>query len=299
MATMRILVTGAAGFTGAYLLPLLAAAGHETFGIAAPAEAGATWPSVDLLDRKAIRDLLHAARPHAIIHLAAKSFVADADHAEIYATNIMGTRNLLAEAVEIPETCRLILSSSGNIYSTKVGEILKEDSPLSPANDYGISKYAMEKIPDLWHDRFDVLVTRPFNYTGRGQSVRFLVPKIVDAFRRRQDVLELGNLDIWRDFSDVRDVAQAYADLVAGATTGIVNLCSGSTVSLREVVAMCEEITGHRIGIRSNPSFVRPNEIRRLVGSNDRLRGVLPAWSPRPFRQTLQWMLDEQCPVTS
>ena len=291
---MRVLVTGAAGFTGQHLMPLLREAGHQVIGTQAPGESGADLPKVDLLDLAAVRDLLDDNMPDAIIHLAARSFVADADIAGLYASNIMGTRNLLEAAAGQPTIRRIILASSGNICAADSDGMIDESALPRPANDYGVSKFAMEQLPGIWPGRFEILIARPFNYTGVGQSERFLIPKIVAAFQARQPVLELGNLEVARDFSDVRDIASAYCGLVTSPVTGIVNLCSGTAVSLRDVIETCAEISGHRLEIRSNPAFVRSNEIPRLLGSNARLRTMMPGWSPRPIRETLQWMLESR-----
>lgn len=284
-------MTGAAGFTGHHLLPMLREAGHHAIGTQAPGDTVEGLSVVDLLDMPAIRALLETARPDVIVHLAARSFVADADVAGLYAANIVGTRNLLDAAAGQRSVRRLILASTGNICAADPDGMINEEARPRPANDYGVSKFAMEQLPGLWPDRFETLITRPFNYTGVGQSERFLVPKIVAGFRNRQPVLELGNLDISRDFSDVRDIAAAYCGLVGSSATGIVNLCSGTAISLRHIVESCAAISRHQLEIRSNPAFIRGNEIPRLLGSNDLLQSILPSWAPRPFEETLHWML--------
>jgi nucleoside-diphosphate-sugar epimerase len=119
------------------------------------------------------------------------------------------------------------------------------------------------------------------------------VPKIVEAFRHGAETIELGNLDVERDFTDVRDVADAYVHLLDTAPGGVLNICSGRVVSLREMLAMAQEISGRRIDVRVNPAFVRPNEVRRPRGDNTRLLARLPGWQPRAFRETLAWMLSE------
>ena len=136
---------------------------------------------------------------------------------------------------------------------------------------------------------------RPFNYTGVGQSADFLLPKIVAHFKRRAERIELGNLDVWRDFSDVRAVADAYCRLLdAPAAVGAtVNVCSGHSHSLREVLALAEHITGHQLPVQVNPAFVRANEVKTLLGNPARLHALIgDDWVNPPLHDTLRWMLD-------
>jgi nucleoside-diphosphate-sugar epimerase len=281
-----MLVTGADGFTGRVLEPLLAARGWQVVGLRAP-------QGPDLLDLPALRGFVREAQPQAVIHLAGISFVAHDDVKAIYDTNIVGTRNLLQALCDAGATAprHVLLASSANIYGNSTHDPIAEDTPPQPANDYAVSKLAMEFAASLWRERLPITVVRPFNYTGRGQSVSFLVPKIVEAFRRHESTIELGNLDVERDFSDVRDVAEAYARLLDAAPGGVLNICSGRAVSLRDVLAMARELSGQQLDVRVNPAFVRANEVRRLRGDNARLLARLPGWQPRPLRETLAWML--------
>jgi nucleoside-diphosphate-sugar epimerase len=178
------------------------------------------------------------------------------------------------------------------VYGNTRGGVFEESMAVEPANDYAVSKVAMEYMAKLWMDKLPLFIVRPFNYTGVGQSPQFLVPKIVDHFRRRAPYIELGNTDVSRDFSDVRSVVAAYRRLIEICPAGeIFNICSGQATSLRQVIDLSEEITGHRLEVRVNPDFVRENEIKSLVGSPDKLRNCLGEQLSIPFCQTLEWML--------
>lgn len=156
--------------------------------------------------------------------------------------------------------------------------VLSEAAPLNPANDYAVSKVAMEYMAKQWLPKLPVVVARPFNYSGVGQSENFLLPKIISHFRRQANEIELGNLDVWRDFSDIHAVANAYRRLLETCPTGeVINVCSDTTHSLREVIAMAEEITGYGIAVKVNPAFVRANEARSLCGEPSRLRSIIGA----------------------
>ncbi len=132
---------------------------------------------------------------------------------------------------------------------------------------------------------------RPFNYTGVGQHENFLLPKIVSHFRRNAREIELGNLNIARDFSDVRIVSQAYRRLLAVAPAGqAFNICSGTAHSLDEVLGMMETIAGYRIDVKVNPAFVRANDVLRLTGNRAKLDAAIGAVEPIALADTLRWM---------
>lgn len=284
------LVTGSQGFTGGYVTAELQAAGYEVVGIShEPAEAVLV---ADLCDRDAMKRAIVQMQPDVVVHLAAIAFVAHGDVDAIYRTNIIGTRNLLEALAECRHRPRaVLLAGSANIYGNSEVGLLTEDIAPAPANDYAVSKLAMEYMASLWRDRLPIVITRPFNYTGVGQTDKFLLPKIVDHFRRREAVIELGNIDVARDFQDVRFVANAYRRLLEVDAAGqVVNLCSGQAHSLTEVIRMMEKIAGYQIEVQVNPAFVRSNEVARLTGSNRRLEELIGRLDIIPLQQTLQWM---------
>ena len=141
-------------------------------------------------------------------------------------------------------------------------------------------------------DKLPIVIARPFNYTGIGQDEKFLLPKIVSHFRRKAPVIELGNLDVSRDFSDVRSVVNAYLKLLESCPQGeTFNVASGSIYSLLDIVQICTELTGHNIEVTVNPDFVRPNEIKKLGGDASKLTGSIGDWKKTELRETLSWML--------
>jgi len=289
----RALVTESSGFTGRYLTAELQGAGYEVIGLAHEEEAAMSGVlRANLLDRDAVRRAVVAARAEVVIHLAAISFVAHGAVDEIYDVNVLGTRNLLAALADADVRPRaVVLASSANIYGNAQVEPITEDTAPAPANDYAVSKLAMEHVARLWMDRLPIVITRPFNYTGVGQSENFLVPKIVAHFRRGAQEIELGNIDVARDFSDVRDVARAYAALVAASPAGqVINICSGVAHSLDDVLELMADIAGYRIRIKVNPAFVRSSEVARQVGSNARLQKLVKASPAIPLQSTLSWM---------
>lgn len=293
MGRPRALLTGRNGFTGRYVAAELEAAGYKVFGLSDrpdPAVLGSI--TANLLDREAVAAAVAEIRPDVVLHLAAISFVAHGDVDEIYRVNVVGTRNLLDALSQLAYKPQLVvLASSANIYGNAEIEPVTEDTPPAPANDYAVSKLAMEYMARLWMDRLPIVITRPFNYTGIGQSEQFLIPKIVAHFRRGDRVIELGNTEVVRDFGDVRDVARAYTSIVnARPVGGTFNICSGVGHSLTEILDMMAEIAGYRIEVRVNQAFVRSSDVARLVGFGGRLGQVTGSLSAIPLRETLAWM---------
>ncbi|MEY2160049.1 MULTISPECIES: NAD-dependent epimerase/dehydratase family protein [unclassified Rhodanobacter] len=293
----RALLTGRNGFTGQYVARELEAAGYEVVGLSDRQESvGTASITANLLDREAMHAAVATVQPDVVLHLAAISFVAHDDVDEIYRVNVLGTRNLLEALAQAPRRPEIVvLASSANIYGNAHVEPITEDTPSAPANDYAVSKLAMEHMARLWMDRLPIVITRPFNYTGIGQSTQFLIPKIVDHFKRGDRVIELGNTLVARDFSDVRDVAKAYAAIVKTSPVGqTLNICSGVGYSLGDVLDMMAEIAGYRIEVRVNPAFVRSNEVARLVGSHAQLVTLTGWHAQNTLLQTLAWQYSGQ-----
>lgn len=291
----RCLITGILGFTGVHLARELREAGYEIVGLASPAHEGQATEGVltaDLTDLQSVRAFIERVQPDIVIHLAAIAFVAHGDVDTLYRTNVVGTRNLLQALAEMDNTPRaVLLASSANIYGNTASDAITEDMRALPENDYAVSKLAMEYMAWLWQDRLPITIVRPFNYTGVGQSLNFLIPKIVDHFRRGAREIELGNLDVARDFSDVRMVVAAYRRLIELPGAGqIYNVCSGTPHALGEVIDMLQSIAGYRIAVKVNPAFVRANEIKRLSGSPAKLTAAVGALPAIPLADTLGWM---------
>ena len=289
----RALVTGLRGFTGRYVAAELAAAGYRVFGTAMPGgEAGTDVLAVDLCDRAAVGAMVEQVQPDVVVHLAGIAFVGHSDVEQIYRVNVVGTRNLLeALAGARHKASSVLLASSANIYGNARVPVIDESVEPAPANDYAVSKLAMEYMARLWMDKLPITIARPFNYTGVGQTDNFLLPKIVSHFRRNEKRIELGNLAIARDFSDVRMVARAYRRLLAVAPAGeAFNVCSGSSHSLANLIDMMSEIAGYHIDVHVNPAFVRANDVLTLSGSNSKLTAVIGQLDPTPLSETLRWM---------
>lgn len=281
---MRVLVTGLDGFTGCFVQPDLESHGHEVMALTS-----------DLTDPDAVSTEITQLQPEAVVHLAGIAFVGHGNANAFYEVNLIGTRNLLsALAQHVPDVRSVLLVSSANVYGNRSEGVLNEDVTPDPANDYAISKWAMEQMARLWLDQLPLFIVRPFNYTGVGQDALFVIPKIVAHFEQKKQVIELGNLDVWREYGDVRTVANIYTKLLEQSPVGdTFNICTGQAYSLREVVTLCKKITGQRMDIQVNPKYVRANEVRVLKGNNSHLKGVIGGWKNYNLKESLIWMLQD------
>jgi len=279
----------------------LAAHGYEVHGLSYRQPKGELPAGVSAIhccslnDSQMLRDLLMEIRPVYVVHLAAVSFVAHTDPDAIYNANLLGTRHLLEALCTVtPGLEAVLLASSANVYGNATEGVLDESAPIAPANDYAVSKAAMEYLARLYNRRLPLVITRPFNYTGVGQAEQFLIPKIVAHTRRRAEIIELGNLDIARDFCDVRQVAYAYRRLLEtpAAIGETVNICSGSAYTLQYVLKQAAALSGHHLDVRVNPAFVRSADVKNLFGCKTKLESLISELPPITLSDTLRWMIE-------
>ncbi|BBR59513.1 MULTISPECIES: GDP-mannose 4,6-dehydratase [Enterobacteriaceae] len=293
-AGKRALVTGINGFTGRYVAAELSAAGYRVFGLGTASDSQPDCYQVDLMDASNLKKIVNQIQPNVVVHLAAIAYVGHGDADAFYNVNLLGTRNLLQALSECTSTIdSILLASSANVYGNSTTGQLPETTVANPANDYAVSKLAMEYMAKLWIDKLPIFITRPFNYTGVGQAENFLLPKIVKHFKEKAATIELGNIDVWRDFTDVRALSSAYVKLLEiKPHAEVINICSGRTYSLRKTIELCEKITGHHINVQVNPNFVRANEVKTLSGDTTKLKSFIPDWNVPPLEETLRWMLE-------
>lgn len=290
----RVVITGIDGFTGQHLTRRLRSAGWEVYGMTGPG--GPILPdtiSADLRDQERMVEWLSEIKPSHIVHLAALSHVVGPP-LPFYEVNVLGTESLL-QAIEQAgiSLTRLVIASSANIYGQAYADPITEAHLPRPANHYALSKLAMEGVAQQWFDRLPIIITRPFNYTGPGQSEAFLFPKLVAAFHRRDPVLTLGNLAIARDLSAIEFVTQCYHRLLTIDRSGeVFNICSGRSVSIEQSLEILRELTGYGPRIESDPALVRANDIAVLTGDPTRLQDAVGPLEPIAPRAIFSTMLD-------
>jgi nucleoside-diphosphate-sugar epimerase len=294
----RILITGAGGFIGRHLCEKLFQEGEDilalTFGKSThpyPSEA------VPLEDAKSLKTIVADYGPDCVVHLAALANVAyEGDTSDIYRTNVCGTENLL-EAIRALETkdVRLILTSTAVVYGNQDVEFCNEDCPFEPTNHYSFSKMVTEYLSRLYAADFDITIIRPFNITGPGQTTSFLIPKLIQHFAEKRPVLQLGNIDSYRDFVDIDFAVEVLKRLIqAPSAPHVLNICSGNAYSCRDLLGILSQITGYTPEIKISTDIVRRNEVWRLVGDTTQLFEFLGSEPrPVPIEKILRRMIDE------
>jgi GDP-4-dehydro-6-deoxy-D-mannose reductase len=280
----RVLVTGPRGFVGTHL-------GTELDDALVPYEE-------DVLDLGSLTTAVRDSRPDAVVHLAALSSVADSwgDVTEVWRTNVLGTVNVVEVLrAEAPGT-RLLFVSSGEVYGRTPLIPTPEDAPVDPVSPYGASKAAAELACRQARD-LDVVVARSFPHIGPGQSERFSVASWVAQLTQLRSEgggkLLVGDLEVARDLTDVRDVCRAYRLLLdLSVPGGTYNVSSGEAVPLKRVVELLVEASGVPVTIERDPARIRPAEVRVVAGDASELR-VATGWKPTiPLEQTLVDMLE-------
>ncbi len=293
-----IFVTGAAGFVGRHLMPSLAAAFPNAVLAA---------PSIDVRDTEQVQDAVLRASPDICVHLAAVSAISAArqepDHA--WAVNFHGTMNVAWALSRHAPSCQMLFVSSADAYGASFmpGQPLNEQAPLAPLNVYSHTKAAADfALGGMAGQGLRVVRLRAFNHTGPGQSTDFVVPAFARQIARigagrQSSVMEVGNLNTWRDFLDVRDVCAAYIacinrrdELVPGT---ILNIASGEARRVGDVLTDLAALAGVEIDIKIDASRVRATDIPVACGDPSQAKAQL-GWEPIiAWPQTLQGVLDD------
>lgn len=269
----QALVTGHSGFVGKHLLakfggiPLQDASGR-----------------IDLLDYERVSEFVAASNFEYVIHLAAQSHVPTSINEPVATinSNLIGTVNLLRALEDCGFTGRFLFVSSGDVY----GSVAESDLPIdeeqnvNPGNPYAVSKVATEYfcLQQALRVKFDIMIARPFNHIGVGQSERFVVPKIIkEAYDASKSNINrpiyTGNLHVTRDFSDVRDIVDAYVSILKkGKNREIYNVCSGNEIEIADLIKVATNQFSLKNPVKTDPALVRPNEQLRAFGNNEKLK---------------------------
>jgi GDP-6-deoxy-D-talose 4-dehydrogenase len=289
-----VLITGINSFTGRYLKLELESFGYDVFGTSTKNSSDDHVFFLNFLDRIEVEAFFARKSFDYVVHLAAVSFVESKDVQEIYNVNVCGTVNLLVGLMNSRSTIKKVfLISSSVVFGNQPSVLLNESSKFYPLSDYALSKVSVEYLANMYSEDLPIIILRPFNYTGRGQNNIFLIPKIIENFKLRRNVIELGNLDVSRDYSDVRDIARFYARLVGVAKPGeVYNVGSGSSYSIFDILTLLGTITGHEPEIRSLKENQRKKDIISVNGDFSKINEILNSPCRIEFKETLEWMLD-------
>jgi nucleoside-diphosphate-sugar epimerase len=281
---MKLLLTGADGFTGRHFRGQAEKFGYEVVDLKS-----------DLLNRSALDDEVNEVMPDAVVHLAAISFVGHADESAFYSVNVVGTMNLISSLSSLEKKPnKVLIASSANVYGNTNLSPIDENVIPNPSNHYAMSKLAMEKMVHNFADRLPIIITRPFNYTGKGQNNAFLIPKIVSHFSKSLNTVNLGNINVEREFNDVRMVCSAYLQLLEKGISGeIYNICTGKAFTLNHILSTLENITGKKLNVNIDNDLIRKNEIATLFGNPRKLFNCTGEINNYSLEETLKWMIEE------
>lgn len=300
---MRALITGVNGFVGKYLVQELQEKGYSVSGIGMGQFnfPGVSYKDVNIMDLIELEQAMEELNPDIVFHLAGLASVSTSwrDPKASFEVNVIGTINML-ESLKGREVRAIVYVGSSEIYGPgrRLGEKFCETTSPNPQNPYATSKYAAERIAlqlGLAY-KLPVIITRPFNHIGVGQNEGFVVPdfarQIIEASKRDESI-RVGRLDVYRDFTDVRDIVRAYRMLAEKGQTGeTYNICSGVDRKISDILDLMRTEYGN-LDVELDESKMRPVENIYSVGNNDKIRAAI-GWEPLyPIEDSLRAVLDE------
>lgn len=285
---MKILVTGAGGFVGEYLVKLLKAHNHDIVAIGINngtflKELSIPTHVVNILDYPVLRETMQNVVPDAVIHLAAVSNVPISWNKPglTIDVNIHGTVNVLQALYEVNPKAKFLNIGSSDEYglTAKCGKTLTEDMPCQPQNPYSISKYCTEQMVLQLGKKYgmNVISTRSFNHFGPGQAKGFVVSDFASQIKaieagEQEPVIRVGDLSAARDFTFVSDVVEAYVSLIEkDVESGVYNVCSGKAMTVQEILDMMLHLSSKNIKVEIDEGKFRPSEVPFFVGCADKL----------------------------
>ena len=304
---MRVLVTGATGFTGTWMMDYLSGqAGVKPVGlIRHPPDkqqrevTSFQWITADLLDRKTLIEKVLEIRPDAIIHLGG---LTRGTIENLLQVNAVGTGNILDAGFAANPDCRMLVISSSAVYGYPRIAPIKETTPVRPLSEYGISKIAQEAVAVLHHERNDAnsSIIRPFNLAGPGQPESFICGKIIkqvtEIEQQQKTTIDLQEITSARDFVDIRDVVRGYWALLShpefsrNCAGQIYNMGSGNDYPVSKIIRLIEEITGQNYIVKlpaQPPKILIPSQ----QSDNTQILSVT-GWKPQiSLKDTLRDML--------
>lgn len=309
----KALITGITGFAGSHLAELLLKEGYHVYGTTRPRSQTnnidhlrrkVVLEDADLLDSHSLYAILRKIKPDYVFHLAAQSFVQSswASPANTMEINVVGSVHLF-EAVrraEIDPAIQIAGSSEeyGLVLPNEVP--VKETNPLRPLSPYAVSKVAMDYLGYQYNQSYGMRIvrTRGFNHTGPRRGEVFVTSNFAKQIAeiekgKKEGVLEVGNLEAKRDWTDVRDMVKGYLLSVQKCDFGdVYNICKGQAVRVSDMLDLLLSMSKVKVKIRKDPSRIRPSDVPILLGDDTKFRKIT-GWKPEiPFEKTMRDLLD-------
>lgn len=303
---LRVLITGATGFVGSHLVPLFGPSEYDVYGTSFPQKPVRSQKNIIFLDIRLDKKMdaaIQKTSPNWIFHLAAISNVRHSwqERKETLETNLLGTLNLFEATRKFVPECRILLISSSDVYGihSPSERMLSENDSCRVVNPYAFTKLGAELLSQFYSqiENLDIVIARPFPHTGPGQGTDFVCADWAFQIARierglREPVIKVGNIEVRRDFMDVRDVVRAYLLLIQKGKRGeVYNVCSGRAVSLKHILELLLSFSSRKISIETDPEKIRKVDIPVLVGNNEKIK-ALTFWEPQiPLEKTLADLL--------
>ena len=292
---MKVLITGINGFVGKYLEKILIEKGYRVYGIDLKNNNRENIFECDLKDSKRLESIILETEPEFIFHLAAISKTTFQDFKEIYEINVNGTLNLLNSCLKLEKKPKIIFISSSHVYGNVSSKKIKETTLTRPYNHYGASKLKGEALCWAFFNQYNlpILILRAFNHTGPSQPIDFLIPKLINCFKNRLPTINLGNIDITREFIDVRDVVNIYVKVIENYIPGkVYNVSSGRGYKISSIIKLLQKITSHKPNIVISKELIRENEPAIQIGDNTELMKVINYKFNYDIKKTLVDMIN-------
>ncbi len=301
----RILITGGTGFVGPHLIRFLNSPNVKLFVVSSRAadvqEPGVEYRRVDIRQADAVGAVIREANPEYIYHLAGVSTVADSwkDPRNAFDVNVLGSYNVFEAAMRLPSPPRILNVSTSQVYASSENA-LTETNQTAPDSPYAATKAMAELLTVQFRKSKSgsIITARAFNHTGPGQQTNFVMPSVAKQLAEVEagihpPVLKVGNLNVKRDFTDVRDLVAAYWALLNKGEAGeTYNVCSGRAVLLSDLVREMQKRCSVNVAIEIDPARVRPDEVLLMLGDPGKLQRTT-GWAPRiPINDTLKSLLD-------
>lgn len=302
MIFLKALITGASGFVGQFMSRKLLDNNIETLGISR-SNSYINGRQIedyrcDILDKLKLKTIIDSYKPEWVVHLAGPAFIPNSfgKPQETYDIIFQGTLNLLESLRETGIDSKVLFVSSADIYGSSTKEVLPESEPYDPTNPYSSAKACSELLSKQFYKTYglNVVIARPFNHTGPGQAKDFVCSSFANQIaamdEKSEKKLFTGNIDVKRDFLDVRDVVDAYFDLLQQGISGEeYNVCSGRAISIREVIQLLFQQTNlSNYEIIIDPKKLRKNDIPIRIGDNKKIY-ERTGWSPKiSIEQTMR-----------
>ena len=294
----KLFVTGLSGFVGKHLRDWIESS-------LAPGWSLVETARFDLRDTASLSAVFQGVCPDAVIHLAGQTFVPESfrDPQATFEVNLLGTLNLLQALKQGGFSGSVLYVSSGDVYGQVAEHALPigEDRLPHPRNPYAVSKLSAELLCRQWSyaEGWRIMVARPFNHVGAGQGENFVLASAARQIARMRKglqapLLEVGDVDVTRDFLDVRDVVAAYFDILEKGESGeVYNVCSGQERTIRDLIQAMAALAGIELELAQDPTRMRRAEQRRVCGSYAKLHEAT-GWEPKiTIKQTLTTILSD------